>query len=104
MGDAWKEVVVFSWLVPHPGASEPSQRDIPSLAPVLGRDRGCSLENIPPGLWMALLQAWQGVEEPLEATQALLPHKRALSELLAAVVLLSAHSGVFGLVRGCPCV
>lgn len=85
-----------SWLVPHPGAPEPSQRgsgDIPSLAPVLGQGGVSSLENIP-----SPPQAWQGLEEPLEATQALgalVLHKRALSELLAGVVLLSAHLAVW---------
>lgn len=49
-------------------------------------------------LWMASPQPWQGLEEALEATQALgalVLHKRALSVLLAGVVLLSAHLGVW---------
>lgn len=48
-------------------------------------------------LWMASLQPWQGLEEPLEATQALgaLVLHKALSVLLAGVVLLSAHLAVW---------
>lgn len=69
--------------------------DIPCLAPVLGRDGVSSLEN---SAVVASLQPWQGLEEPLEATQALgalVLHKKGLSVLLAGVVLLSAHLAVW---------